>query len=260
MTSLAQLQTGFLRHLRGSDISAVGLLEGHQGIPSGLGLDIYAHAYGARLREALHSDHAVLAQYLGTERWLRTCNDYIAAHPSRHRSLRHFGDALPRFLRRHPSHKPHPRIAELAAFERALLDSFDAADATAATWDALVALPESAWPGLRVRLHPSLQRQATQTNCVQVWMAAQAGEELPKRDLAPKFDWAIWRDSEQVTRFRSLPDTEAAALDHFMAGGDFAQGCEALLSYLPEADVTGTALGYLGQWCADGWIAAWQVD
>lgn len=259
MTTLAQLQTDFLQHLRGSEVSAAALLEGQQGIPSGLGLDIYTHAYGARLREALHSDHAVLAQYLGAERWQRIASAYIAANPSRHRSLRNFGDGLPRFLRLHHSTRLHPRVAELAAFERALLDSFDAADAPVATWADLLALPETGWPTLCLRFQPSLRRQATRTNCVQIWMAAHAGDPLPRHGIAHRSDWAVWRDADLITHFRSLSEAEALALDHFMAGRDFASGCSALLACLPEADVPATALGYLAQWCADGWVAAWTV-
>lgn len=257
MTALAELQSGFLQHLRGADALAVSLLDAEQGIPPGLGLQIYTHAYGARLRDALLSDHAVLAQYLGDRRWQRIVDAYIAANPSTHRSLRHFGDALPRFLRLHFATRLHPRIAELAAFERALLDSFDAADAPVAHWDQLLVLPETRWPTLCPRFQPSLRRQATRTNCVQIWMAAQAGQALPKAAFASRSDWAIWRDADLITHFRSLSETEAAALDLFMAGRDFAGCCDALLAYMPEADVPATALGYLAQWCADGWVASW---
>lgn len=260
MSTLAQLQSDFLRNISGAGAPVASQLDGSQGIAPDLGLQIYTHAYSARLREALHSDHAALAWYLGEERWLRTCNDYIAKHPSRQRSLRNFGNQLPEFLRQHPSHKSHPRIAELAAFERALLDSFDAADAPTADWQALLALPESAWPTLCPQFQPSLIRQSTRTNAVQVWMAAQSGEALPKQvriATSQRSDWAIWRDSKLVTHFRSLPEAEAAALDHFRAGGDFAMCCELLLQWFAADAVPAQALAFMGQWCSDGWIASW---
>ena len=262
MTALAQLQSDFLRNISGAGTPITAQLDDSQGIASNLGLQIYTHAYGARLREALHSDHAALAWYLGDERWLRTCNDYIERHPSQHRSLRNFGNQLPEFLRHHPSHEAHPRIAELAVFERALLDSFDAADAPTAEWQALLALPESAWPALCPRFQPSLVRQSTQTNAVQIWMAAQSGQAVPKNRRilgVHRAHWAIWRDPDLVTRFRSLPEPEAAALDHFHVGGDFAVCCELLLQWLPAEDVPAQALAFLGQWCRDGWVVSWTT-
>ena len=262
MTALAQLQSDFLRNISGAGTLVAAQLEGDHGIAADLGLQIYTHAYGARLREALQSDHAALAWYLGEERWRRTCNDYIARHPSRQRSLRNFGNQLPEFLRHHPTHDAHPRIAELAAFERALLDSFDAADAPTADWHSLLALPADAWPTLRPRFQPSLLRQSMRTNAVQVWMAAQSGQPAPnnRRTVGVhRGQWAIWRDPEQVTHFRSLPDAEAAALDHFRAGGDFATCCELLLKWFPAEGVPAQALALLGQWCSDGWVVSWTT-
>ena len=262
MTALAQLQSDFLRNISGNGALDAAQLEASQGIAPNLGLQIYTHAYAARLREALHSDHAALAWYLGDERWLRACNDYIARHPSQHRSLRHFGNQLPEFLRHHPSHGAHPRIAELAAFERALLDSFDAADAPTADWQALLAMPEAAWPTLCPRFHPSLVRQSTRTNAVQVWMAAQSGQPVPKNRRivgVRRTHWAIWRDIDLITHFRSLSEPEVAALDHFRASGDFAACCELLMQWLPADDVPAQALAFLRQWCSDGWIVSWTA-
>ncbi len=263
MITLAQLQSDFLRNISGAGAQVASQLEASQGIAPDLGLRIYTHAYGARLREALQSDHAALAWHLGDKRWLRTCNDYIAQHPSRQRSLRNFGNQLPEFLRHHSSHQSHPRFAELAAFERALLDSFDAADAPTADWQALLALPEAAWPTLCPEFQPSLLRQSMRTNAVQVWMAAQSGEPVPNNARIAgeqRSNWAIWRDSTLVTHFRSLPEPEAAALDHFRAGGDFASCCEALLQWFAAADVPAQALALMGQWCTDGWIVSWTRD
>lgn len=257
MKPLARLQSDFLRQIGGAPTPVADALDASTGISPALGLQIYGHAYGARLREALRSDHAALADYLGDAGWQEMSGGYIDAHPSRHRSLRQFGAALPEFLRRHWRYRQRPELAELAAFERALLDSFDAADALPTSWTALLALPESAWPALCPLFHPSLDRQRTRSNCVQIWLSLQGGGAAVSGSLATNADWVIWRDQELVTRFRSLPGSEAAMLDHFLAGGDFAGACELLLRWSPADEVPAQALQYLGQWCADGWIRDW---
>jgi len=256
MSALANLQQDFLRALTGAPSQVATALDAGRGIDAGLGLQIYVHAYSARLREALENDHAQLAKYLGDELWSQLVEAYVAAHPSRQTSLRHFGDALPGFLRSHGPFDAHPLLAELAAFERSLLDSFDAADSAFASWNELLDIPPSRWPHLRPRFVPSLGRLRTRMNAIETWQALKEDRTPPKAAAQPG-DWAIWRDAEQVTRFRSLAREEAALLDHFLAGGDFSAGCEALQLWHRADAVPALALETLARWCAEGWIRAW---
>lgn len=259
MSALAVLQQDFLHALTGDSTRASAALDGGRGIAPDLGLQIYVNAYSARLREALENDHAQLAKYLGDELWQPLVAGYIAAHPSQQTSLRNFAQALPEFLRRQAPFNAHPVLAELAAFERSLLDSFDAAEAPLATWEALLDTPPSRWPQLRPSFVPSLGRLGTRMNTVEIWLALKE-DRSPPAAAAVTGDWAIWRDSEQVTRFRSLGTEDAALLDHFLAGGDFSSGCEALQRWHPAEAVPALAVQTLGRWCADGWIRAWEAQ
>lgn len=168
METLAILQRSFLAALTGGDKTLLLAQLATRCVPRETGLDIYAHAYGARLREALDNDHHQLGRYLGDDLWEQLCTGYIAAHPSRYRSLRQFGDHLPEYLRTTEPFSAHPQIAELSAFERRLLDSFDAADAPYADWSELQSLPSEAWPDLRLRFQPSLQRYSAMWNSVEI--------------------------------------------------------------------------------------------
>lgn len=257
MSALASLQRDFLRALTGADRQVSAALQDQGGIGRDLGLQIYVHAYSARLREALENDHAQLAAYLGDELWQQLVTAYVAANPSHQTSLRNFGEGLPHFLRIHAPFDAHPVLAELASFERSLLDSFDAAEAPVASWDELLHTPPSRWPGLRPRFVPSLSRLGTRLNSVEIWQALKAGRRPPEVQNLPG-DWAIWRDAEQVTRFRSLGIDEAVLLDHFLAGGDFGQGCEQLQRWHESDAVPAKALEALARWCAEGWISAWH--
>lgn len=260
MSELAALQTEFLRAMAAPGHPArlpAGLATG-QGIPAELGMGIYRNAYNARLREALGNDHPMLALRLGEAAWNRLCLDYIAAHPSRLRSLRGFGESLPAYLRESARHAAAPDLWELAAFERALLDSFDAADAEPASWDALQAVPPEGWPALVPAFVPSLRRLRMRCNSVEAWVALKAGDAPPPPQSGGVRDWLVWRDPDLLTRFRSLDAVEALAVDHLLEAGDFSSLCEALRAVQAEDSVPATALGLLARWCSDGCIAAWS--
>ena len=255
--ALAGLQRQFLARLRGQpDGDLVAQVAcGH--VSRTVGLQIYTHAFGARLREALEHDHPVLGSYLGDGLWDEMCRGYIAAYPSRVRSLRDFGAHLHAYLTQSAPFRAHPEIAELALFERRLLDSFDAADDAYAEWDDLLATPHDAWPTLRVRFHPSLRLHRVACNSVEIWRAIKDAQAPPPVAAAICSEWALWRDRERIGRFRSLDGSESAALMQCLHGGDFASLCALLATEHPAETVPTLALGYLHTWCAEGWISHW---
>ena len=258
---LADLQRTFLATMRGGDDRSVlaQLAPGRYASPE-VGLAIYRNAYASRLREALESDHPVLGTYLGDELWALLCAGYIAAHPSTVRSLRHFGDSLPGYLRTVEPFAANPQSAELAALERLLLDCFDAADAECAQWHTLLATPEADWPGLRLGFHPSVRRHHVAWNSVEIWRALKNQQTPPGATPASNSHWLIWRDSELITRFRSLDDEESDVLLHCLEGGDFSGLCERLLQWHAAEAVPSLALGMLSQWCLEGLISQWQIS
>lgn len=257
---LARLQRDFMAHLQGhtSDAFHASVDGGH--LPPATGLGIYAHAYGARLREALANDHQVLGVYLGDELWDVLCKGYIDAHPSRVRSLRDFGDALPAYLSKDEQFRGHPQLAELARFERLLLDSFDAADDARAEWAQLLAIPPEHWPGLRVRLHRSVRVHRARHGSVAIWQAIKADQSPPAyAGIEDAVDWVLWRDEDGVGRFRSLEHGIAAAFGCCRHNGSFAELCELMAITNPLEEVPERVLGCLQDWCSAGWISAWET-
>ncbi len=258
--ALAELQNAFLADMRGLTAdAAMAHLAQNSRVPLMTGLGIYRNAYVARLREALENDHPALGQYLGDDLWAQMCNGYIAAYPSRVRSLRHFGESLPDYLANIEPFSASPQVAELARLERRLLDCFDAADARLANWQQLLSMPETDWPGLRLRFHPSLQYLQHAWNSIDVWNALKAGEAPPPATREITW-WLLWRDIERVTRFRSMPEDESIAFQHFLRGGDFTGACEALLQVHPPEAVPGVAIGVLRRWSDDGVVMRWLGD
>ncbi len=254
---LAELQRAFLADMRGVAPDAAMTHLASSGIPAATGIAIYRNAYAARLREALENDHPVLGRYLGDALWAQLCDGYIAAHPSRVRSLRHFGESLPEYLANVEPFSASPQLAELSRLERRLLDCFDAADAYRADWQSLLAMPDTNWPVLRLRFHPSVQWLQHAWNSIEVWHALKH-EEVPPAVARDITHWLLWRDDERITRFRSMAFDESIALRHFLHGGNFGGACEVLLEvHSPEA-VPGVAISLLRDWCEEGVVHGWQ--
>lgn len=254
MTALHELEQQFLGHVLGRGVFPREWCQ--QGIvDSDVGIAIYANAYRSRLRDALESDHPVLSRYLGDSLWTSFCAGFIEAHPSRVRSLRHFGQQIPGWLAVNEPFSAHPLIFELAAFERLLLDAFDAADASRLEWSAIQKLETDAWPRLRLQFHPSTRLLETRWNTVEVWRALKSEQDPPEAEASATPAQLLWRDEERITRFRPVEPNELIALQAgFVEAGDFALLCERLAQNNPAEQVPSLAINCLRRWFDEGII------
>ena len=254
MSTLRATQQQFLAYLRSGDSAIADAIVDQAPVGRDTRLGIYANAYRLRLNETLETDHEMLGLYLGDDLWAQMVDGYIDDHPSRFRSLRQYGDALPDWLARHPPFSEHPQIAEIADFERRLLVSFDAADSDCADAGTLAQLPATDWPDLKLRFHPSVQPFRVNTNCVEIWQALKNGHPPPDAALQADSGWLLWRGEDRLTQFRSLPAEEALLLHHFLSGGDFAGSCEQLLPQHGEQAAPVAALEILTHWLDSGLV------
>ena len=258
MESLATRQRAFLDHVRGHSAHAPRLAEGT--VAPARGLEVYTHAYRARLREALAADHPRLARSLGSAAWSGVCDDYIDAHPSHGPSLRTFGNALPSHLAMHAAITRTD--VELAAFERDLLDAFDAADAPRVVWCEVEALPAAAWPTLRAELHPSVRRLALTTTAVALWQRLGDEDDDASRHAATEVPAAVllWRDISRITRFRTVAADEDLAVAGVLDGGDFSALCDGQRRFHAEGAIPALAVGWLRGWVDDGLLSRLDVS
>lgn len=218
-------------------------------------LDIYTYAYRARLSEALEQDFEALHTLLGDDQFHSLCHDYIQVHPSQHFSLRYLGQHMAAFLRAHDLYQQQPVLTELAAFEWAMTEAFDAADIAVTRLDDLTELTAEHWGDLRFSIHPSVQRLELTCNVPAIWSAIQKKLEPPAPECAElPLTWLVWRQ-ELKTWFRSLPANEAWAWQAACAGHSFAEICDGLCRWQDEDSVPAAAAGMLQRWINDGLIS-----
>ncbi|MEQ1802841.1 MAG: DNA-binding domain-containing protein [Gammaproteobacteria bacterium] len=235
------------------------VLRDEDGPPAGLdavGAGVYAEGYFLRLSEALANDYPVLKRLLGDTAFADMARTYALAWPSRHYSVRWFGEQLPRFLRITPPFSAEPYLAELASLEWLMGEAFDAADAPVIGVAEVAALPATDWPALILHFHPSVRRLKAHHDVVALWrgraaeMGASADGPIPKLQHV-----VVWRRDLEVY-FRPLDPGETLALDVLEGGGSFAAACEAMSAAVgPGTEPAALIAGWLRQWLAEGLVA-----
>ena len=256
MPGLADLQSRFIDFLSGKSGLITRSVAEQGGIEATTRLNIYLNAYQIRLQQALETDHEMLGIYLGDDLFELMASGYIETHPSGFKSLRHYGEQLPEYLKQAEPFNAHPIISELALFERRLLDVFDAADAGRIPLSALKEIPPGDWPGMILRFHPGTELFVAGWNSIESWKALKAGQEPPPAQAQRHAHWLLWRGDSLLSEFRPVDEDEHMLLELAIEGHSFAAMCESLLSRHDEDRVGAISLGYLSRWFEQGIIKA----
>jgi hypothetical protein len=249
----------------GSDLPA--LLRGDRGLAPEVRLSVYAHAYFARIHDALRSDFGALARALGPEAFHDLVKTYLMAHPPSHPSLRYAGELLPRFLETEPFAAIFARrcayAADLARLEWAITHAFDAENAPVLARADLAAVAPHAWSGLRFRTSPSLAILSLRhpVHGLRERFDRESEEDSwhPSPALAPRATHVrVWRREESVC-YREMPALEAELLRKLERGEEFGALCEAAEEALGEEAAPRTT-SFLERWLSAGLLSAWAEN
>jgi hypothetical protein len=249
--SLARLQRELQLHIVDGDASIAVSIDSSDKVSAATRLRIYSDAYRLRLIEALQANYPVLEQLMGAEDFAQLTQLYLSLHPSRHYSIRWFGDRLASFLNEFDDYRKTPWLAELATWEWTVATAFDARDAKPLIIDDLAKVTPDAWPALTFDFHPSVQRIGLTTNAAAIAKAA-GNDEVPPQParLDRRVEWLIWRQDLTV-RYRSLDAIEASAIDAIGRGANFGELCEAIAEHLAADDVPQKAALLLRSWIGE---------
>ncbi|MBI5783651.1 MAG: putative DNA-binding domain-containing protein [Gammaproteobacteria bacterium] len=285
MSALADLQSDFQSFLLSGGENMPGRVTGTAKVSAETRLAIYYDAYRLRLLEALASNYPVLRAWIGDEEFEKAGLAYLAAHPSRHFSIRYFGHRLPEFLAATGPWSDKPYIAEMASLEWVLSETFDAENGAVMGVEDMARIPVDAWPLMRLQLHPAVRRLDLRWNVPTIWKAvnqntdaenssdscrgetsatpaagkghhgetAFTGVPPPQAGEYPR-SWLIWRQDLRIY-FRSLSVDEAWALDAARAGESFAAVCEGMCEWIDARNVALHAAGLMKQWITDGIVS-----
>lgn len=252
MTDLQALQRSFQRALIEGDDALTAAVVDSAALSASDRVGIYRDAYRLRLREALAANYPRLQQLVGEDSFATIADAYIDAHPSNNPSVRWFGERLAEELNR--SFPDHPWLGELARWEWAVAAAFDARDAKPIALSRLAEVSSDAWPTLRFAINPSVQVLLLHTNAALLFKALTDEAAPPQPARIACATWVIWRENV-TTRFRSLDDAEAAALNVLMRGDTFEDMCTELCTRYAAEDAAVHAATFLREWVSGGLIS-----
>jgi hypothetical protein len=256
MSRLPQIQGDFQSYLLRGDATIEAHVVGTERVPIATRLSIYGDGYRARLGEALQANFPVLSELLGEVDFETLATAYVRSHDSPFFSIRYYGNGLADFLATDPEYAGAAVLAEIARWEWAMTEVFDAADADSVGVSDLASVAPEEWAELRFGLHPSVRRLTLSWNAPQIWNAVSDGAEPPEVVFSPEpVQWLLWRH-ELRTYFRSLHPGEAEALEAVREGESFGDLCGLLCARFDEAEAPAKAAGFLRDWVESGLLTA----
>lgn len=225
-------------------------------------LDVYASAYFYRIHSVLEKDYPALAARIGADAFHDMVTSYLLVHPPSHPSLRYAGLHLAEFLSEHDAaagiRSRSPWAADLARFEWAMIDAFDAAASPSLSREAVAQKSPDEFVELQLALRPGAQlvELAWEVSSIRTQHETKNTSEPASPPSTPETErMLVWRPAERV-RYRSATASEAAALALVSEGTTFAELCEKLASLGDEEATPTFAAGLLERWLADELLLA----
>lgn len=278
--NLAEFQALFqARILAGPSEADAPLLTALRESQRGVGRDellrVYQTGYRVRLESFLYEDHSGLRALIGDDAFERLARAFVEANPPKNRNARWYTTGLPDYMAVTPPWRDDRRALSMAAFERAMVDAFDAPNADALTIQSLANFPPEDSPRLVFEFHPSLimlelaagtmadyqgsdedeEAEAVEGEEGESVEASEPDAEEKAGSFAPDATEtvAVWRCNEE-TAFRELEGDEYVALSEARAGRAFGEICQ-MAAFQQSGDIAPERLAqFLASWFEDGMV------
>ena len=219
----------FTNALLDPDLAVPAGLTDPQGRPAGKRFAVYRNNVAVSLTEALETAYPVIRKLVGDEFFRAMAGVYLRQNPPTSALMMYYGSRFPGFL---DGFQPVAHIGylpDVARLERALRQSYHAADATPLDPGVLQAMPPDRLMAARLRLAPALRLVRSDWPVHALWLAnTQADAPKPVMQaedvlvLRPQFDPAprlLGKGAGDFIGALGKGQTFADALE--AAGGDF---------------------------------------
>ncbi len=220
-------------------------------------VDVYREQFQMRHLDVLREDFLTLEHALGDDAFEVLATSYLKAFPPRSFSLRDLGAELPRFLADTAPWSADPLLADLARLEWAFVEAFDAPDAPSLDLASVAAIPEDAWPSVRLSLQPSLQRLALAYPVHESRLAVRSSNDAAVSRPAPSPTFLVVHRGAARLQCVALERDAYALLDELARGAPLGEACERVASASGATAESFEAKvgGWFQEWTALGWLS-----
>lgn len=218
-------------------------------------LQIYFDSYRIRLLEILRLDYPKTHTLMGDDAFDAAFLSYLSLYPSKHFSVRYFGQHFSHFLATQKPYADVPVIAEMALFEWSLSYTLDAKDAKIVSQSQLGQIAPEQWAQLQFGFHPSVTTSVLKWDVPQLWQ--EIDQERTARDPQCQVSpvrWVFWRKGLR-TLFQSCTPAQNIMFEAVQAKLSFAQICENLIDVLPQDDIPITVAQTMYHWINEEMIS-----
>jgi len=233
-------------------------IRGNERLSPAAQLEIYREQFWLRHTASLLEDFPGLSGILGQKDWERLVEGYLEDTIPTSWTLRDLGSKLPSYVERAAWLPHHALSIDMARFEWAHVEVFDAADATPLDAQRLARILPEAWETATIVLAPALALLEVRYPVARLRSDLRAGAPaLPPPDPSPGF-LVIHRDEGLNLCCRELERSAFELLLALRAGEPLVVACESARARVP---VDATAFeSKLAGWFRTFGTLGWVVD
>lgn len=191
----------------------------------------------ASLVGVLEAAFPAVAAHAGRANFRFAAGVFAKAHPPQEARLLAYGGGFPDWLAAFGPAQAKPWLAALARLEWLRNEALFAADAEPLEAGALQAIPPEEIPALTVALHPSLRLLRAEHPVVDLWSAAQSGEDPPPAPLEGGPQCVLVQRPYFVVQQFVVSPGELVLLEALGRGAALGAAAEAALAAEPALDL-----------------------